>query len=302
MLFPNIRELNIGFIGLGQMGRGMAENIALKGFQLSVYDARDVARNGFPSNVKVAENLKSLAENCQCIILSLPNHDIVERVLFDEDGVARYLCAESIVIDCGTSNPVLTKEIHKRLSSQTIKFIDAPVSGLPKRAKNGTLTIMVGCSEENEFTTVKPLLECMGTNVIHMGGPGTGQIAKAINNVFYNIACASIAELLPFSVKMGLDPEKIIHIVSTGTGKSAAIENFGPLILNRDFTSGYSMGSAYKDFETVIELMNISRIPLPVTMIAASTYQTALNKGLGSESKAAMIKIWEDLLGVIVKR
>jgi len=293
----------IGFVGLGEMGSGMAANIIKGGYPLVVFDINKEAVSQLQHlGATVAENFQTLAGTCDSIIFSLPNHVVVEKVLFGTEGLIQYLSSNHTIIDCGTTNPLATKDFYERFATKNISFIDAPVSGFPQRATEGTLTIMVGSASEDDFTNIESLLKCMGTLVVRMGESGTGQLAKVINNVFYNIACATVAELLPLSVKMGLNTDKMVEIVSNSTGQSVAMNYFGPMILERNFKTGYAMENAYKDMESVIDVMKTYKIPLPVTMAAVSTYQMALNQELGKENKGAMIKVWEKVLGVTVKK
>ncbi len=293
---------NIGFIGLGVMGQGMALNIHKAGYPLYVFDIDDQAVKVLTNaGAEAVGNMQQLADRCDWIILSLPNTAIVEAILWGDQGLSEHLSPGQIVIDCGTTHPLATIDFHKRFEDNKICFLDAPVSGMEKRACEGTLTTMVGGLKE-VFDVVKPLFESMSSTVVYMGVAGSGQLTKVINNVFLNVACATVAELLPLSVKMGLDPEKIVEVAGSGSGQSFALNIFGPLILERDFSHGYPMESAYKDMSAIVEVINKHHIPIPVTMAALSTYQTALNRGLGKESKGAMVKVWEEVLGVEVKK
>ena len=293
---------NIGFIGLGVMGQGMALNIHKAGYPLYVFDIDDQAVKVLTNaGAEAVGNMQQLADRCDWIILSLPNTAIVEAILWGDQGLSEHLSPGQIVIDCGTTHPLATIDFHKRFEDNKICFLDAPVSGMEKRACEGTLTTMVGGLKE-VFDVVKPLFESMSSTVVYMGVAGSGQLTKVINNVFLNVACATVAELLPLSVKMGLDPEKIVEVAGSGSGQSFALNIFGPLILERDFSHGYPMESAYKDMSAIVEVINTHHIPIPVTMAALSTYQTALNRGLGKESKGAMVKVWEEVLGVEVKK
>jgi len=293
---------NIGFIGLGTMGAGMARNIHKAGFPLYVYDIDQASVDRLVADgIKSVSSYEEMAAQCDWIILSLPNTAIVENVLWSDDGLCRHLSPGQIVIDCGTTHPLATVGYHDRFKERDIKFLDAPVSGMEKRANEGTLTTMVGGDKET-YDWVKPVFDSMSSTVVYMGGPGTGQMAKVINNVFFNVSCATVAELLPFASKMGLDPEKVVEVAGTGTGSSYALNFFGPLILERKFDQGYPMKSAYKDMSSIIDMMNQHRLPIPVTMAAVATYQTALNKGFGDESKAAMVKVWEEVFDIEVKK
>lgn len=291
----------IGFIGLGTMGKWMAINIIKAGFPLSFYARRPEVISEMRSHGgKACPSARDLAKCVDWVILCLPDTSTVGEILFGKEGMAEVLQTGQMVIDCGTIHPVKTKEFAQKLKEKDIIFLDAPVSGMESRAKAGTLTIMVG-GEEPAFQEVKPLLEAMGNIIIYAGPAGNGQMMKLINQIMFNIHCAAIAELLPLAVKMGLDPAQTITVARTGTGQCFALDNFGPLILLRDFGPGYPLADAYKDMVHVAEISSLNRIPLPVTAAATMTYQMALDQGLGRENKGAMIKVWEKILGVEVK-
>lgn len=284
------------------MGKGMALNILKSGFPLRVFDINAVAVKALVDAGAVAAlNPKDLSSRCDWIILSLPDTEVVQNTIWGSSGLHETFSDRHHLVDCGTTHPVVTIEFHKRLAKAGVKFLDAPVSGMEQRAMDGTLTTMAGGSRE-VFDRVKPVLESFSKTVIFMGGPGCGQLSKVINNVFFNISCAAVAELLPLAVKMGLDAEKIIEVAGTGTGQSFALNFFAPLILKREFSQGYPMKKAYKDMSSIMEIMNTYQIPIPVTQAALTTYQMALNQNLGDESKGAMVKVWEKVLNVEVKK
>lgn len=291
----------IGFIGLGTMGKWMAINIIKAGFPLNFYARRQEVITEMSSHGgKACASGQDLAKSVDWVIFCLPDTSTVGEILFGKEGMAEVLKPGQMVIDCGTIHPLKTREFAQKLKEKGIIFLDAPVSGMEARAKAGTLTIMVG-GEEFAFQKVRPLLEAMGNIIIYAGPSGNGQMMKLINQIMFNIHCAAIAELLPLAVKMGLDPEQTITVTRTGTGQCFALENFGPLILKRDFGPGYPLADAYKDMVHVAEISSHNRIPLPVTAAATMTYQMALDQGLGKENKGAMIKVWEKVLGVEVK-
>lgn len=291
----------IGFIGLGEMGLGMAINAAKAGFNLTVFDLRKEHMDRVVSHgASQAESVKNLAEKCSWIFLSLPGTNEVNSVISGPDGLSEYLESGSIVIDCGTTHPLTTIEIAEDLKKKDVIFLDAPVSGMHTRALEGTLTAMVG-GEEAAFKKVEDVMSSFANKILYMGKSGNGQLTKLTNQLLFNISAAAIAEILPMAVKMGLDPAKVIDVVKTGTGRSLALEFFGPLILKNDFGPGYPLQNAYKDMISAAEISSRETIPLPVTSAATWTYQLALKQGLGKENKGAMIKVWEQVLGVKVR-
>jgi 3-hydroxyisobutyrate dehydrogenase-like beta-hydroxyacid dehydrogenase len=288
----------IGFIGLGQMGKWMALNVMKAGFDLTVFDmSGEAVRFLTDQGAKSVPSATQLAGAVDWIFLSLPNTAIVEDVLFGEAGVVHGAASGSIIVDCGTPSYMPTLEIHRRLEAAGITFADAPVSGMEARARGGTLTIMFGGAEP-VFDRVRPVLDAMGNKVINMGGVGSGQLTKLVNQLLFNISAAAIAEVLPMAVKLGLDPEKVTEVVTTGTGRSFAAEFFAPLALKNRFDQGYPLKDAYKDMISAAEICAHKKIPLPLVHAATTTYQMALAEGYGDESKGAMIKVFERLLDV----
>lgn len=291
----------VGFVGVGVMGRGMAANVRKRGYPLTVFDVdRNAVRELEAAGARAAASLPDLARASTWIILCLPDTEAVEQVLFGEDGLLPALAPGQVIIDCGTTHPFATTAFDKRLCAAGVCFLDGPVSGMEMRAREGTLTMMVG-GEETAYRQVEGLLRTMASTVVRMGGPGAGQLAKMMNNVLFNISAAAIAEILPLAARMDVDVGRMIEVVSTGTGMSFALTFFGPLILERDFGPGYPLGKAFKDMEAIQEVARCCNAPMPVTMGALETYRAALAQGYGQENKGAMVKVWEKALGVTVK-
>lgn len=288
----------VGFIGLGQMGKWMALNVLKAGFDLTVYDISEAAVNALKeAGAKAAHSPKEMAAQVDWVFLSLPNTQVVESVLFGPNGIAEGAKPGLIVVDLSTIAYMATLGFAERLAQQGVIFVDAPVSGMEARAKDGTLTVMFG-GDESVFQTVYPVFQAIGNTIIRMGKVGSGQLTKLINQLLFNTACAALAEILPMAVKLGLDPEKIAQVVVTGTGRSFAVEFFTPRILENKFDEGYPLKHAYKDMISAAEISAHQKIPLPMVQAATTTYQMALAQGLGDEDKGAMIKVFERLLGV----
>jgi 3-hydroxyisobutyrate dehydrogenase-like beta-hydroxyacid dehydrogenase len=165
------------------------------------------------------------------------------------------------------------------------------------RAKEGSLTIMFG-GDVDVFETLRPALDAIGNKLVYMGDVGCGQLTKLINQLLFNISCAGIAEVLPMAAKLGLDPEKITQVVTTGTGRSFAAEFFIPLALENRFDQGYPLKHAYKDMISAAEISAREKIPLPLVHATTTTFQMALAEGLGDESKGSLIKVFERKIGV----
>ncbi len=288
----------VGFIGLGQMGKWMSLNVMNAGYDLTIFDINPKAMKFLTDQgAKAVRAPAELAGQVDWVFLSLPNTTIVENVIFGEDGIVRGAKPELIVVDLGTTSYLPTQDFDRRLKELGIIFSDAPVSGAEPGAKKGTLTIMFG-GDEKILHLIRPALEAMGSTILHMGAVGSGQLTKVINNLLYNINLAAIAEVLPMAVKLGLDPEKISQVITTGTSRSFATEFFTPHILENRFDQGYSLNNAYKDMISAAEISAHHKIPLPLVHAATTTYQMALAEGYGAEDKGAMIKVFERILGV----
>ncbi|WP_434311254.1 NAD(P)-dependent oxidoreductase [Hominifimenecus sp. rT4P-3] len=287
----------IGFIGLGQMGKHMAVNMAACKEPMTVCNASgkgfDVFEKMGVGTTRTPKDLK----DADLIFLCLPNTEVVEKVLFGENGLADVLHEGQIIVDFSTIKYKATLEIAEKCKALGAAFLDAPISGMETRAKEGTLTIMCG-GEESVFEKVKPYLEKVGSKILYMGGQGCGQLTKLVNQLLFDINVAGLAEILPMAVKMGLDVEKVGQVVNSGTGRSYASEFFIPRIQKDNFSEGYSLNNAYKDLVSAAELGANLKIPMPVLASATTTYQLALLKGLGECDKGGMIRVYEELLGV----
>lgn len=286
--------MSIAFIGLGTMGKYMALNLIKSGELIVVSDVVDKAFAEFTEKGVAATTAAAETAKADVIFLSLPNTEIVQNVI---GGLLPHLHEGQIIVDLSTIKYNATVELRKTLDEAGIEFLDAPVSGMESRAKDGTLTVMCGGKEEI-FDKVKHYFDYIGNKVLYMGGSGAGQLTKLINQLLFDINAAALAEILPMSVKMGLDSEKIGQVVNSGTGRSYASEFFIPRVLKNSFHNGYPMRSAYKDLVSAAELGANLGIPMPVLAATTATYQQALLKGLGDNDKGGMIKVFEDQLGV----
>ena len=291
----------IGFAGLGQMGKHMARNLMGEDVELTVCDISPVMFGEFSkAGAKTTGNPADLAA-CAVIFLCLPSDKEVKRVLFGEHGMAHTLREGQVLVDLSTITYAATQEIAVALQEKGVRFLDAPVSGMEARAKNATLSIMVGGKAE-DLALIEPLLKRMGNNIQHMGDVGAGQLTKLMNQLLFDANMAALAEILPLSVKMGLDPEKLASIINSGTGRSYASEFFIPRIMENNFSEGYAMKHAYKDLISGAMIAALETIPLPVLQASTVTYQMALLKGYGDLDKGAMVKVYEELLGVEYRR
>ncbi len=288
----------IGFIGLGRMGGGMAQNLAKAGHQLCVFDARsDAMQPLVDAGAGVATNPADLASKCELIFLCLPFTPQVRDAIFGENGIASAACQGLTIIDTTTLDRSDALSIAAEAAQVGISYWDCPVSGMPFRADNGTLTTMFG-GTESAFNDAKPYLKCFGDFVVHCGELGTGQAMKAINNVIYDINIVALCEMLPLAVAMGLKSGAVADVVTTASGRSFASEYFVPRMMQRKFDTDFSMGDAFKDIVNVQKMAVETSAVLPVVNAMIASYQTAMAAGFADEPKSAILKVYENALGV----
>ncbi|MDP1989619.1 MAG: NAD(P)-binding domain-containing protein [Syntrophales bacterium] len=287
----------IGFIGLGTMGKWMALNMMKAGFPLRVYDINPAAVQFLTGQGAVAaQSPADVAAKVDWLFLSLPDTEIVEKAIFGENGIVQGARPGLVLIDLSTIGYMPTLEIGRKLKEKGILFADAPVSGMEARAKEAKITVMFG-GDEGLFQTMRPAFDAIGNQIVYMGAVGSGQLTKLINQLLFNISCAGLAEVLPMAVKLGLDPEQVAQVVTTGTGRSFAADFFIPLTLKNRFDEGYPLKSAYKDMISAAEISAHKGIPLPVVNATAVTFQMAMAEGYGDLSKGGLIRVFENLLG-----
>ncbi len=293
---------NIGFIGLGRMGAGMALNMLKKNGALSVYDAHEGALRPLVEAGAVAcKSPAEMAKSCELIFMCLPYAPEVRSAIFGDGGIAQAKPEGLTIVDTTTLDRTDALKFAEETAELGISYWDCPISGMPFRAKDGTLTVMFGGSDE-AFEMVKPYLEQVGTSVIHCGPVGTGQAMKALNNIIYNVNIAALAEVLPLTVAVGLDPEQVAEIVMSGSSRSFASEYFVPRMLDGLFDTDFTLSAAYKDIVNVERMAADTGAALPVVDAMVGSYKAAIEAGYGDEPKSSMLKVYEEALGVKFRR
>jgi 3-hydroxyisobutyrate dehydrogenase-like beta-hydroxyacid dehydrogenase len=291
------KAMKIGFVGLGQMGKPMAMNMLKSGDEVVVVDLDTRSFAEFEAKgARTSRDVTAIGD-ADIVFLSVPNGKVVKAVLTGEGGLLAGAKRGQIVVDTSTITYSETMEVARACSERGVVFLDAPISGMEKRAIEGTLTVMCG-GERDVFDKVKPLLELIGDKILYMGGLGSGQLTKLINQLLFDINAAALAEVLPMAVKMGLDPDLVAEVINSGTGRSYASEFFLSRILADHWTDGYLMKHAYKDLVSGAHISADLCIPMPVLAAATATYQTALLRGHGDKDKGGMVQVFEELLGV----
>lgn len=296
-------DKNIGMIGLGVMGFPMAKNILKAGYRLTVYDINKEAIKKIMTNENVTEasSPKELASNVNTIVLMLPNSPHVESVIMDEHGLFEVLTEDSLIIDMSSIAPEVTKRLAKRVREKGATLIDAPVSGGETGAINGLLTIMVG-SDEKDFNKILPLMETMGKNIVHCGDVGSGQVVKVVNQLMSAINMVGMAEGFTLGVKAGVNPEIMHRVISKGSGRSWAVEDRLPLVMEGHFNPGFTIDLHAKDMQIAVETARDLKVPVYGVALAYELFKTAQVKGYGKLDNCALVKVYEDLVGIEIRK
>jgi 3-hydroxyisobutyrate dehydrogenase len=287
----------IGFIGLGIMGRGMANNLLKAGFKLRVWNRTASRMDALvEAGAEAGDSPADVAANSDIIITCVSDTPDVERVVLSEDGVIQGAKAGALVVDCSTISPQVTKEIAAQLKEKGIHMLDAPISGGSEGAAKGTLSIMVG-GEEEQFQRALPALQAMGKTITHIGPNGSGQTVKLVNQVLVVGNCLAMCEALLFAQAGGVDLQKTFEAISQGAAGSWMFTNRGPQIMKRDWRPGFTVALQQKDLRLVLDAADEMGVPLAGTSLIFNLYRTLEAQGLQEEGNHALIKALEHLAG-----
>ena len=288
----------VGFIGLGRMGGGMARNLLQAGHTVRAFDVNDAALGAaVEAGASAAASPQDVAAGCDLVFLCLPSGAEVRDVLFRAEGNLASCGNPLTIIDTSTLDRADAIAIADEAAAVGLTYCDCPVSGMPFRADAGTLTVMFGGPAE-VFGEVRPYLEAFGETIVHCGGIGSGQAMKAINNILYNVNIAALAEVLPLTVAAGLDTQAVAKVVTTASARSFASDYFVPRMLAGKFDTDFTMTAARKDIVNVQAMAAKTGAALPVVDAMTQSYDAAIAAGYGNEPKSAMLKVYEQVLGV----
>jgi 2-hydroxy-3-oxopropionate reductase len=285
----------VGFIGLGIMGKPMAENLIEAGYDLVAYNrTREKAEE--LDGATVAETPKGVAEQSDVIITMLPDSPQVEEVLTGEDGVLEGVEEGALIVDMSTISPVVTEELAKKAEEKGASMLDAPVSGGDVGAINGTLSIMVGGGEE-DFERALPLFEVMGETVTHVGSVGTGQVVKAANQIVVALTIEAVSEALVLGSKGGVPPEKILDVLGGGLAGNKVMEVKREKMLEHSFDPGFRVELHHKDLGIALAAGREYGVSLPVTAVVDQMLETLKMLGRGDQDHSALLTLIEEASG-----
>jgi 2-hydroxy-3-oxopropionate reductase len=286
--------MNVGFIGLGIMGKPMALNLIKGGHTLFLASRSGVPQELSAAGGKACASGKEVAQKADVIITMVPDTPDVEKALFAKDGVAEGLSAGKIVVDMSSISPIETKAFAERVRKAGADYVDAPVSGGEVGAKNAALTIMVGASEA-AFAKVKPLFELMGKNITLVGEVGAGQICKVCNQIIVALNIEAVAEALLLASKAGVDPGKVRTALMGGFASSRVLEVHGERMVKRTFDPGFRIELHQKDLNLALSSARALKMSLPNTATAQELFSACQAQGGGKWDHSAMVKALEAL-------
>jgi len=287
-------KARIGYIGVGLMGLPMATRLVALGYPVTAYDiapARsDAARN---AGARVAGSVGDVARAADFILLNLPTTEAVERVVLGEGGLCTTLEARQLVIDFSTIRPATARELAAALrAARGAGWIDAPVSGGPAAAGEGTLTVMAGGARE-DFERAAPLLADVAGRITHLGPPGSGLAAKMINQLIVGVGHAMLAEAIVLAEASGLDAAGVPTALAGGLADSNLLQRFYPRMARREFAPQGYVRQLLKDLEMVHEFAAATKSPMPMTAQALSLYRMLAHLGHTELDSTAVIKLYD---------
>jgi len=283
---------NIGFIGLGIMGKPMAANLIKGGHKLFLNSRSSVPAELTAAGGTTCASAKEVAQKSDIVIVMVPDTPDVEKVLFGDDGVTAGLTRGKTVVDMSSISPLATKAFATRINALGCAYLDAPVSGGEVGAKAATLTIMVGASEEG-FAQVKPLFELMGKNITLVGGNGDGQTTKVANQIIVALTIEAVGEALLYAAKAGADPAKVRQALMGGFASSRILEVHGERMTKRTFNPGFRIELHQKDLNLALATAQALGVALPNTSTCMQLFNACAAHGGKAWDHSGMVRALE---------
>ena len=292
----------IGFVGLGIMGRPMVRNLMKAGYSVTVYDiVSDAGEELASEGATPATSSDEVASKTDTIITMLPDSADSERAILGEGGVLAGAKKGSIIIDMSSIAPSMSQKIFQECSKEGVEMMDAPVSGGEPGAINATLAIMVGGKQEI-FDQCYDLLSVMGSNVVLTGDIGAGNITKLANQIIVAANIEALSEAMVLAQKAGVDPERVFNAIRGGLAGSTVMEAKAPMMLDRNFRAGFRIRLHQKDLRNVLQTAQELNVPLPVTALLQQMLGSLVNDGEQDLDHSALLHFLEKLAHVEVKK
>ncbi len=294
--------MNIGFIGLGVMGKPMAKNLLKAGHKLVVYDIRpEPVKELVEAGAAAGASPKDVASRSEIVITMLPNSPHVKEAVLGKDGVIEGVKAGAILVDMSSIAPLASRELAAELAKKGVEMLDAPVSGGEPKAIDGTLAIMVG-GKEAVFAKVKDLLLQMGSSAVLCGGIGAGNVTKLANQMIVALNIAAMSEAFVLAVKAGVAPERVFEAIKGGLAGSAVLNAKAPMVLEGNYRPGFRIELHIKDLQNALDTAHEIGIPVPFTGQVMEVLQALRVDGKQGQDHGGIIQFFEKLAGVKVRR
>lgn len=292
----------IGFVGLGIMGKPMARNLVQAGYELTVYDiVGEAIEELATAGAKAASSSQEVAAATDKIITMLPDSADSERAILGPGGVLEGARPGAVIIDMSSIAPSMSQKIAAECSKKAVEFLDAPVSGGEPGAINAALAIMVGGKQE-VFDQCSDLLKVMGSNVVLTGDVGAGNITKLANQIIVAANIEALSEALVLAQKGGVDPERVFNAIRGGLAGSAVMEAKAPMMLERNFQPGFRIRLHQKDLRNVLQTAQELNVPLPVTALVQQMLGSLVNDGDQDADHSAILHFVEKMAHVEVRK
>ena len=295
------RKLQIGFIGLGIMGKPMAQNLIKAGYDLTVYDVvPEKLAVVVQAGAHAAASSRDVAAKSEIVITMLPNSPDVKEAVLGAGGVLEGAKRGTILIDMSSIAPLASREIATKAKEKGVVMLDAPVSGGEPKAIEGTLAIMVGGPQET-FEKVKDILSVMGASVTHVGDIGSGNITKLANQIIVALNIAAMSEAMVLATKAGVDPEKVFEAIKGGLAGSAVLNAKMPLVLKGNFKPGFRILLHIKDLANALDTAHELGVPMPLSSVVMELMQALKVDGKGGDDHGGIVQFYERLANVHVR-
>lgn len=293
-----MKQPTIGFIGLGIMGKPMALNLLKAGYSLVVHSrSRPPVEEVVAAGAAEAFSPAEVAQRSDLVITMLPDSPDVEKVALGDDGIVEGAHEGLIYVDMSTIAPSIAVKVGEALAEKGVRCLDAPVSGGDVGAQKGTLSIMVG-GDQSTFDAVQPVFEVLGKSAVLCGPLGAGQTVKACNQVLVAVTIAGVSEALVLGAKAGVDPSKVVQVLSGGLARCGVLENRGQRMVRGDFEPGFRIRLHYKDLNIVRQTSKDHGVPLPITASVHELFATAMAQDLGDLDHTGLLTILENLAAI----
>jgi len=288
----------VGIIGCGLMGSGIAKNLLKNHYKVHVFDINEVAVKNLVDHGAIASATPSeMASEIDFLIMSLTSPDIIkDTLLHEQNGVLFKMKKGSFILDMSTNDVQLTREIHKTAEENGIQFYDCPLSGGPEGAANGTLTIMIGGSEDH-YPTILPVLQAVGKHIEYVGKSGAGQTVKLCHNMVVAGVVTLLSEAFLTGERAGVSKEKLAGILQKGSGQTRAMDVFGVNILDESFDNvKFSLANMTKDIHLYRELAENSQVSTFVSDMTHQLFHLGKNKGKGQQDSSAVYTVLKEMM------